>query len=1088
MSSRRILRSRRRAMSDPAAPSTPVPGDYIPRPESPLTPIESEGPSVRPKPDGQGLESELYEPDADELNEPSENPVEPPRSGGVAGGREVSAGNNAPEKQQVDEPMLQSEDIKVNKISLSPEQELTVKMAEANLNDNERERIARRHNSVRILAEDEESREEGPSTGKGKGIDPRNWGNVRLDDEEMNPGLQAQILASLENVQKQNENSRERRSQMHEMFEEFQAWQHQETERFEAKMKAQLEAFKREMSTIRVKSEEVEPDILKEIPVPKGDPSVEQRKVTPMNENGRRLPGRPSALIAPSSHVGKLFNQMKTTEYHSESDKENDPYLEEKMEWRAKGMKIKPLKPTEIFDGTANLRSFQRNMREIIAYLEDSRVPDYRQVEVASRFLKGKAYTFFERICGENASEWTLKKFYEKLYDFAFPIDFRTEQRRKLVSLQQKNRRVCDHIGIFNDLCNTAGTLDERHKVIFLWDSFDSVITKGLLRMGHTPEISSLEDIIEDAEKVELIENVGRNGSSNQTESMGEPKSKGYPNDRSGGRTSSQGKSEGNSGFGRGKPSGNRWRNNSERGGGSSNGRKFEPRNPPGRNERTPGSQNRLTEEQKNEYRAAGKCFECGETGHRSRDCPKRNTVKADNSKRSSPPGLATYNLEFELGKTESNESDIFEMTVNHIDWFQDVEDTYYSDSSEGIPELVWVDSSQEESDSDAEPLELDETYSGWRSDGIGSENSESEESEGSDSSEYESDSERSESDERVRCGPESEWDDSRHDLEEIRYKCSPLVLFSIQNSIRANRRKVVGERPTNSEGEDPLQRKFGDPLSEQLEYLLLKSSPYPAEDGDEYMAVDRFCAVQISATQHLLIDSSGDDAEYVLPTRLLRDPDFRPVEWFLRERGLDLADHPWAKTGSMGDPWGKRQFCYWRNLVSTYIDGIPNVLLGFTLWDDSDIFAGLFTLPDPEWIDDGERLDLYLRDQAKLKRNRPLFEGLMEVNGIQIPKDQYAGLQRNAASVKDPGRKIARPIVIVVRINGHPVSALIDSGSLGTFMSTTLIDQLKFKEVHMESPLTLQLAVQGSRSKINRRVTARFELDVRTFCNYRAQ
>ncbi|KAJ3751617.1 hypothetical protein EV360DRAFT_56618, partial [Lentinula raphanica] len=105
----------------------------------------------------------------------------------------------------------------------------------------------------------------------------------------------------------------------------------------------------------------------------------------------------------------------------------------------------------------------------------------------------------------------------------------------------------------------------------------------------------------------------------------------------------------------------------------------------------------------------------------------------------------------------------------------------------------------------------------------------------------------------------------------------------------------------------DPLQRKFGDPLSEQLEYLLLKSSPYPAEDGNEYMAVDRFCAVQISATQHLLIDSSGDDAEYVLPTRLLWDPDFRPVEWLLRERGLDLTDHPWAKSGSMGDPWGKR-------------------------------------------------------------------------------------------------------------------------------------------------------------------------------------
>ncbi|KAJ3785356.1 hypothetical protein GGU10DRAFT_250307, partial [Lentinula aff. detonsa] len=95
-----------------------------------------------------------------------------------------------------------------NENSLSPEQELTVKMAEANLNDREREIIARRHSSVRILAEDEESREEGPSTGKGKGIDPRNWGNIGIDEEEMNPGLQAQILASLENAQNQSEKNK----------------------------------------------------------------------------------------------------------------------------------------------------------------------------------------------------------------------------------------------------------------------------------------------------------------------------------------------------------------------------------------------------------------------------------------------------------------------------------------------------------------------------------------------------------------------------------------------------------------------------------------------------------------------------------------------------------------------------------------------------------------------------------------------------------------------------------------------------------------------------------------------------------------
>ncbi|KAJ3817319.1 hypothetical protein F5878DRAFT_508114, partial [Lentinula raphanica] len=75
----------------------------------------------------------------------------------------------------------------VNGKFLSPEQELTVKMAEAALNDQQRENFTRRQNSVRIMADDEESHGEGPSSGKGKGVDPRNWGATQLDHDEMNP-------------------------------------------------------------------------------------------------------------------------------------------------------------------------------------------------------------------------------------------------------------------------------------------------------------------------------------------------------------------------------------------------------------------------------------------------------------------------------------------------------------------------------------------------------------------------------------------------------------------------------------------------------------------------------------------------------------------------------------------------------------------------------------------------------------------------------------------------------------------------------------------------------------------------------------
>ena len=60
--------------------------------------------------------------------------------------------------------------------------------------------------------------------------------------------------------------------------------------------------------------------------------------------------------------------------------------------------------------------------------------------------------------------------------------------------------------------------------------------------------------------------------------------------------------------------------------------------------------------------------------------------------------------------------------------------------------------------------------------------------------------------------------------------------------------------------------------------------------------------------------------------------------------------------------------------------------------------------------------------------------------------------------------------------MNDHPARALLDSGSLGDFMSSTLADQLGIKKEPLIVPLALQLAVQGSRSKVNSITTAQLK------------
>ncbi|KAJ3744669.1 hypothetical protein DFH05DRAFT_1524288 [Lentinula detonsa] len=51
----------------------------------------------------------------------------------------------------------------------------------------------------------------------------------------------------------------------------------------------------------------------------------------------------------------------------------------------------------------------------------------------------------------------------------------------------------------------------------------------------------------------------------------------------------------------------------------------------------------RLSDKEKDEYRAAGKCFECGETTHRAWDCPKkcRDVGGSDEGKRSTAQARA---------------------------------------------------------------------------------------------------------------------------------------------------------------------------------------------------------------------------------------------------------------------------------------------------------------------------------------------------------------------------------------------------------------------------------------------------------------
>ncbi|KAJ3511636.1 hypothetical protein NLJ89_g3978 [Agrocybe chaxingu] len=112
--------------------------------------------------------------------------------------------------------------------------------------------------------------------------------------------------------------------------------------------------------------------------------------------------------------------------------------------------------------------------------------------------------------------------------------------------------------------------------------------------------------------------------------------------------------------------------------------------------------------------------------------------------------------------------------------------------------------------------------------------------------------------------------------------------------------------------------------------------------------------------------------------------------------------------------------------------------------------------------------------DDFSNEENESVHE-FVELNNQEIETEVLPAAQRNAARVKDPSRVVPNPVVVVVNVNGQPARALIDTGSLCDFMSTTLADQLRAKKIELSTPLMVQLAVLGSRSKVNYQAEVNF-------------
>ncbi|PVF94985.1 hypothetical protein CPB86DRAFT_679506, partial [Serendipita vermifera] len=83
--------------------------------------------------------------------------------------------------------------------------------------------------------------------------------------------------------------------------------------------------------------------------------------------------------------------------------------------------------------------------------------------------------------------------------------------------------------------------------------------------------------------------------------------------------------------------------------------------------------------------------------------------------------------------------------------------------------------------------------------------------------------------------------------------------------------------------------------------------------------------------------------------------------------------------------------------------------------------------------------------------------------------------MEHNSGYPRDK-RVIPHPVIITVYINGKACRALVDTGAFADFISTSAVESLGLKKEVLAAPIPLQMAVQGSRSRINTAVTVDFK------------
>lgn len=525
------------------------------------------------------------------------------------------------------------------------------------LTKGQKERILQSANRYSELSTDEsdDSEEESnekendePLPDKGKGADPSNWGNVYLGPEEADVRAQRKALKEFKEKKRTHKKKNIGEKKLPEVSTRY-ITPVPDAQRPETGKDRENRKAKRLVAEVRPATQ-----------IPKNSylgAAFKQIKAADRKKKRKRSPSSSSEPSDSSSSSDRdddgssgPSDSESTTESSDSSDDSSDDSLPRrknrsfrKREKSRSAHKTKAIAPRE-YDGRENPRAFHRFMKESVIYLKDAHIKRKRYAYTLSRYLTGRAYNYYTQKVSLTEKRCTLDEFFQGMFNYCFPANYRTKLRARLDKLAQgPSQSVMEYIYELEELCNLIGEIHERDRVIRLWNGLRGELQRALWRDKLSPETSSWKDVVAQAETIEISHNVAASylKSYKKGTNDGKPHHR-HVNDPYKDRRGSKDR----------RPNTDRTFKREES---SSKKKDWKPKHR--KHENIPdfkGKRPEQREKDRTKQISEGRCFICNEAGHFSRNCPKGNSVKGKGSK---PPGMTAFKADLVLHDDASDGS-----------------------------------------------------------------------------------------------------------------------------------------------------------------------------------------------------------------------------------------------------------------------------------------------------------------------------------------------------------------------------------------------------------------------------------------------